>query len=122
MRFSSDPTEKNHIRAYEPGAILLRDRTINSHIIISAEQIIEDWQPAALDELSIADFAPALALKPDVILFGTGIRQRFPSIHLTTEIMRQGVAIEIMDTHAACSTFNVLINEHRAAVAALLIE
>ena len=121
MRFSSDPTEQNHIRAYEPGAIHLRDRTLTSNIIISADQIIEDWQPAPLAELSIADFAAAIELQPDVILFGTGAEQRFPDIALLTAIMQQGVAIEVMETHAACRTFNVLINEHRAAVAALLV-
>ena len=122
MRFSSDPTEQNHIRAYEPGAIHLRDRTLDSHIIISADTVIDDWQPAPLAELSIADFAAALDLRPDVILFGTGVSQRVPDIAVLTEIMRKGVAIEVMETHAACRTFNVLINEDRAAVAALLIE
>ena len=120
MRFSSDPTEKNHIRAYEPGAIHLRDRTLTSNIIISADQIVENWQPAPLAELSIADFAAAIEMRPDVILFGTGAQQRFPDIALLTEIMKQGIAIEVMETHAACRTFNVLINEHRSAVAALL--
>jgi len=120
MRFSSDPTEQNHIRAYEPGAIHLRDRTLTSNIIISADQLIEDWQPAPLKEMSIADFSAAIELRPDVILFGTGRQQRFPDIALLTEIMQQGIAIEVMETHAACSTFNVLINEHRSAVAALL--
>ena len=120
MRFSSDPTEQNPIRAYEPGAIHLRDRTLTSNIIISADQLIEDWQPAPLKEMSIADFSAAIELRPDVILFGTGRQQRFPDIALLTEIMQQGIAIEVMETHAACSTFNVLINEHRSAVAALL--
>ena len=78
-------------------------------------------QPAPLAELSIADFEAAIELQPDVILFGTGTAQRFPDIALLTAIMQQGVAIEVMETHAACRTFNVLINEHRAAVAALLV-
>lgn len=122
MRFSSDPGEKNQIRAYHPGAIHLQNRIINTNIIISADQIVEDWRPAPLEQLSIADFSPALALQPDVILLGTGARQRFPDIAVLTDILKQGIAIEVMETHAACRTFNVLINERRAAVAALLVD
>ncbi len=122
MRFSSDPTEHNQIRSCEPGAIHLRDQALHDHVIISASQIITDWRPPPVDALSIADFEPALALRPEILLFGTGSRQSFPDIAVMTEIMRMGVAIEVMKTAAACRTFNVLINEKRAAVAALLIE
>jgi uncharacterized protein len=122
MRFSSDPTEKNHIRSCEPGAVQVGDTKLQSHFIISADEIITDWNPPEIETLSINDFQPALDLKPDVILFGTGARQLFPHIALLTEIMRSGVAIEVMETVAACRTFNVLINEKRAAVAALLVD
>jgi uncharacterized protein len=121
MRFSSDPTEKNHIRACEPGAIHLHDQTLNTDVIISANEIITDWHPPAIAQLSINDFGQALALKPEVILFGTGTRQIFPDIAVLTDIMRAGVAVEVMDTVAACRTFNILISERRAAVAALLV-
>jgi uncharacterized protein len=122
MKFTADTTSGNVIRSYSPGEISLRDTVFTSHVIISQEQIISDWNPPAVDQLSIADFAPALELKPDIILFGTGLQQRFPDISLLTEIMRSGVAIEVMDTTAACRTFNVLIGEYRPVVAALLIE
>ena len=123
MRFSSDSNEeKNQIRACEPGAVHLRDQTLHNHLIISATEIITDWGPPAIDALSIDDFEPALAMKPEILLFGTGARQVFPDIALLTEIMRKGIAIEVMETVAACRTFNVLINERRAAVAALLVE
>jgi len=121
MRFSSDPTQNNHIRACEPGAIHLHDQIVNTNVIISANEIIADWRPPPIAQLSINDFEQALALNPEVILFGTGMRQTFPDIALLTDIMRAGVAIEVMDTVAACRTFNVLIGEHRAAVAALLV-
>ena len=122
MRFSSDPAEKNQIRACESGAIHLQDRVIEQHVILSADRIMTDWNPSPIASLSIDDFAPALELKPDVILFGTGDQQQFPDLRVMTEIMRSGIAIEVMATPAACRTFNVLINERRAAVAALLVD
>jgi uncharacterized protein len=122
MRFTADRAQGNVISSYIPGEIRLQNQTLNAHTIISRDELITDWQPPSLEELSIADFQPALDLKPDIILFGTGVSQRFPELRLMTEIMHQGVAIEVMDTHAACRTFNVLIGEYRAVVAALLIE
>jgi uncharacterized protein len=122
MQLTSDPAASNQIRSFEQGAVHLRNEVIRSDVIISAEEVITDWQPSAFDELSINDFARALELNPDIILFGTGLRQRFPNITVLTEIMRKGVAIEVMETNAACRTFNVLVNEHRSVVAALLVD
>jgi uncharacterized protein len=121
MKLTADSGSGNVIRSYSPGEIHLRNEVICSNVIISRQDLITDWQPPAIKDLSIADFQPALALKPDVILFGTGVNQQFPDISLLTEIMRTGVAIEVMVTPAACRTFNVLISEQRAVVAALLV-
>jgi uncharacterized protein len=122
MKFTPDSSQGNVIQSFTPGEIRLRDQTLHSNAIISHDQLLTDWDPPAIEALSIADFQLALDLQPDIILFGTGRTQRFPSMALMTEIMRAGVAIEVMQTDAACRTFNVLIGEHRAAVAALLID
>jgi len=122
MKFTADSARGNIIRSYSPGEIKLREDTIRTNVIISQEKIIPDWNPPAIDQLSIADFAPALDQKPEIILFGTGRQQQFPNIALLTEIMRAGTAIEVMETGAACRTYNVLIGEYRSVVAALLIE
>jgi uncharacterized protein len=122
MHFTSDKGSGNTIRSYQPGAIQLAERVLTTHTVLSAADIIENWEPAPFPELSVADFQPALDLRPEIILFGTGRQQRFPDIHLLTAIMRMGVAIEVMETHAACRTFNVLIGEKRAVVAALLVD
>jgi len=122
MKFTADSISGNIIRSYTPGQIKLRDDIIRSNLIISQDKVIPDWDPPAIEHLSIADFAPALEQKPDIILFGTGRRQNFPSISLLTEILRSGTAIEVMETGAACRTYNVLIGEYRSVVAALLID
>lgn len=121
MKFTPDRPRGNVIRSFSAGEIRLESQTLHSHAVISLDTIIA-WEPPPVAELSFADFAPALELQPDIILFGTGLTQQFPSMHVMTEIMRAGVAIEVMHTDAACRTFNVLIGENRAAVAALLVE
>jgi uncharacterized protein len=122
MKLTPDSAAGNTIRSYSPGEIRLRAETLHSNAIISSDQLIRDWNPPPVAELSIADFAPVLELEPEIILFGTGSRQQFPAIEVLTELLQSGVAIEVMETSAACRTFNVLIGEYRAAVAALLID
>ncbi len=121
MKFTPDRPQGNVIRSFQAGEIRLDDRTVRTHAIISEDRIVE-WQPPAIPQLTLDDFAPALEMRPDIILLGTGLKQEFPSMHLLTDIMRAGVTIEVMHTDAACRTFNVLIGEYRAAVAALLVD
>ena len=122
MKLSAESGSGNVIRSFRPGELRLTEQTFDVHVILSANKIIRDWKPAAFLELSIADFEPAIALDPEIILFGTGEQQRFPDNALMTEIMRQGIAFEVMDTSAACRTFNVLVSEFREVVAALLVQ
>jgi uncharacterized protein len=110
------------IRSFSEGKLHVNDRIIDRHVILTADEIISDWSPASLDNLSITDFTLALERDPEVIIFGTGLTQRFPRTQLITDIMRQGIGFETMDTAAACRTFNVLAAEQRRVVAALLLE
>ena len=121
MKLSKESGSGNVIRSFRPGELCLVEQTFKFHVILSASDIIQNWKPAAFPALSKADFKPAIALDPEIILFGTGKKQRFPNHALMTEIMRQGIAFEAMDTAAACRTFNVLVSEHREVVAALLV-
>ena len=122
MKLSAESGTGNLIRSFRPGELRLAEQTFDSHVILSASEIIQDWKPADFSDLSIADFEAAIALGPEIILFGTGEQQRFPGNALMTEIMRQGIAFEVMDTAAACRTFNVLVSEFREVVAALLVQ
>ncbi len=122
MKLSAESSSGNVIRSFRPGELRLSEQSFDSHVILSASKIIPDWKPAPFQELSIADFEPAIALDPEIILFGTGVQQKFPDNALMIEIMRQGIAFEVMDTAAACRTFNVLISEFREVVAALLVQ
>ena len=121
MQLDREQSKGNVIRSYSPGALRVNQQLLETPVIVSATQLIEDWAPAPLEELSIADFQAALDQSPEVILFGTGVRQLFPSPRLIAQIMRQGVGFEVMTTSAACRTFNVLAGERRRVVAALLL-
>ncbi len=121
MKLTADHAEGNTIKSYQPGQILVQETPILTNIIVSHDTLITDWEPPEVAALGIADFEPVLALEPEIILFGTGDTQSFPDISLITTILKRGTAFEVMDTNAACRTYNVLVGEYRKVVAALLV-
>ncbi len=122
MKLTADHSEGNTIQSYRPGEIRIQGELIYTNVIVSQDSLLTDWQPGQFHQLSLTDFRPVLDMEPEIILFGTGASQRFPDIALLTEILKAGIAIEVMETGAACRTFNVLVGEYRKAVAALLVD
>ena len=94
---------------------------IRTHVIVSADRIVRDWQASAPEELDPGHLESALAADPDVIILGTGNTLRMPKLDLMGLMAERGVGIEIMSTPAACRTYNVLLHEGRSVVAALLV-
>ncbi|HEY8555261.1 MAG TPA: Mth938-like domain-containing protein [Burkholderiales bacterium] len=114
--------QQNAVRAYAPGRITINEDTYTASLIITPERIIPDWPPRAFGDITEDDIAAITALEPEVVLLGTGDRLRFPAPALTRPLIEAGVGFEVMDTWAACRTYNVLMSEGRRVAAALLIE
>jgi uncharacterized protein len=74
------------------------------------------------DDLSADDFTFLKELKVEIVLLGTGARQRFPHPRLTAALAQAGIGLEVMDVQAACRTYNILVAEERKVAAALLFE
>jgi uncharacterized protein len=121
MLLNREQGNGNVIRSFSAGELRINDTIYTNHVIVSTDTIIENWLPADVKRLSIADFEDAMSATPELILFGTGTTQTFPSGALITDILRRGIGFEVMDTNAACRTFNVLAGEYRKVVAALLV-
>jgi uncharacterized protein len=81
---------------------------------------VQAWTAASFDSLSDSDFAALLNLSPELVLLGTGTRQRFPHPRLTRALTEARIGIEVMNTAAACRTYNILMSEGRRVVAAFL--
>jgi uncharacterized protein len=122
MQLNLEPGSGIVVRSFVAGELRVNDQAFTAPVIVTTDEIIADWSPPGIAEMSIADFQPALDRDPAIILFGTGSVQRFPATTLITDIMRAGIGFEVMDTAAACRTFNVLAGEQRRVVAALLID
>jgi uncharacterized protein len=111
---------QNVIRSYAPGRIVINQETYTASVIVTPESILADWRPRDFSDLTAVDFETIVALKPEVLLLGTGTRLRFPAPALMRPLMVARVGFEAMDTGAACRTYNVLMSEGRRVAAALL--
>lgn len=122
MRFSSDTTSSsgNLIRGYGPKLILVNGTAHSSSLIIMPDLVIPDWRPQSLEELCAEDFLPLHELHLEAVLLGTGERQRFPPLTTYLAFVERGIGFDVMDTRAACRTYNLLASEGRRIAAALL--
>jgi uncharacterized protein len=113
--------EANAILACSEREVRLAARTIAGSVILTRDAVLPDWRPPDVDRLSIADFDALLALSPEVVLLGTGSRQRIPPPSLYSEFAARGIGLEVMDNRAACRTYNVLLGEARDVAVALML-
>ena len=74
-----------------------------------------------LESLTHDNIAALALLKPELVLFGTGDLLRFPDSRLLASLAAARIGAEIMDTRAACRTYNILAEEGRNVAAALII-
>ena len=109
------------IRAYAPGRINVSDELLTQSFIVAPDRLIADWPPQRFEELTAAHLDAALALGPEILIIGTGATQRFLAGEILARLAAQGIGVEMMDTAAACRTYNILLSEDRKVVAALLM-
>ncbi|HMN44847.1 MAG TPA: Mth938-like domain-containing protein [Povalibacter sp.] len=110
------------VRAYSPGEIRVNETIVHRSCLLRADTLITDWRPQSLNELTAEDLEPLFALEPEIVVLGSGTRQKFPPSTLLARILSRGIGCEVMDTGAACRTYNVLVSEDRKVVAALFLQ
>jgi uncharacterized protein len=122
MRFTRDATSGiNLIRGYGGGELRINDTVYRGVVIVSAVALLNEAHLATFEALTSEDLlVRILALDPEVVLVGTGARQIFPPAEFAARFLRKGIGVEVMDTGAACRTYNVLVAEQRRVVAVLL--
>ena len=116
---ASLPGGVNTITGYGEGYVMVNGQRRDSSVVVLPERI-EPWAVKSFDELSTEDFAFLRDLKAEIVLLGTGARQRFPHPRYTAELAKAGIGLEVMDLQAACRTYNILVAEERKVAAALL--
>jgi uncharacterized protein len=117
----SGMTGQNMFTGYGAGHVIVNHKRFERSLIVLPDRIIENWDANAFEELTAEHFDFVMALQPEMVLFGTGATLRFPHPRLTRSLIRAGIGVEVMDTAAACRTYNILTAEGRQVAAALLI-
>lgn len=134
MKFSLENSSGNTIVAYDVGKIRIHQpalrladnndsgfRVISDSAIITPEALIEQWQPTAASNLLVTHMQQVLELQPEIVLLGTGRSLQFPAAEVMQICYQSGAGFEVMDTGAACRTYNILASEGRRVVAALFM-
>jgi uncharacterized protein len=112
----------NVIRSYSAEELRIGERSIRSSCIVMADALIANWPPATLEELEANHLEPIFELRPELVLLGTGPRQRFAPAAIRSAFATRGIGVEAMDLGAACRTFNILVQEERRVAAALFLK
>lgn len=107
------------VRSYERGRIRVRDQYYGCPLIIDRHHV-QAWLAENIETLDLAQLEPALADRPEVLLLGCGAVRIQPPQRLIADLGARGIGLEVMDSGAACRTYNILACENRSVVAALL--
>ena len=126
MKLQPDKLDVQSILGYGPGWVGLGrngvGEKIERSVIIGSRGELIEWNCACFEDLRAEHFDQLASYHPELVLFGSGTRLRFPPPAFLSSLMAKRIGIETMDTLAACRTYNILAGEGRHVMAALLIE
>jgi uncharacterized protein len=117
----SAPSGVQLVTAYGDDYVVVNGVRHADSIIVLPSRVLA-WGGHAFASLTEADFGFLASLEAEIVLLGTGSRQRFPHPRLTAALPRARIGLEVMDVQAACRTYNILVAEERKVAAALLFE
>ena len=121
MKLQTTRTDgRNVFTAYGDDYVSVNAQRHDVNLIVFPDRLIERWTQASNDTLASSDMAVLASLEADILLLGTGNQIRFPSPALCQPLIRAGKGLEVMDIHAACRTYNILVGEGRYVAAALI--
>lgn len=122
MKLHSDPQSSlNTITGYGIGYIEVNSQAYPHALIIQAEGEILPWLVDQFDNLTPENFESLCVFKPELIIIGTGKKQRFLKPEVIKPLIQAKIGFEMMDSQAACRTYNILMNEGRHVLAAIML-
>jgi uncharacterized protein len=121
LKFHLQAPTANIVTGSGPGWVRVGANEYRENVVLLPDDVVTGWAPEGFDALSAADFERLLSYNPEIVLLGTGASQRFPHPRLLSSLTSAHVGVEVMDTRAACRTFNILVAEGRRVAAALSI-
>lgn len=109
------------IEAYSSDGIRIRGEHYKDSLIIAPDQLLDSWHCPQMEALSVGLLEPVWVLNDiELLILGTGAQQRFPADEIYRQFQQHKIPLEVMDSSAACRTYNVLASEGRYIAAAIL--
>ena len=122
MKFERDEAPgRNTFTGYGEGYVEVNRKRYSASLVVAGDRLVADWPVASVEGLTADHFAAVVALAPEIVLLGTGARFTFPPPARLAPLYQAGIGVEVMDTPAACRTYNILLGEGRNVVAALVL-
>ena len=122
MKFEREQAEgKNSFTGYGEGYVEINRRRHGASLVVDAVRLVTDWPVTSVEGLAADHMAAIVEFNPEIVLLGTGAALRFPEPALLAPLYRAGIGVEVMDTPAACRTYNILLGEGRNVVAAVIV-
>lgn len=123
MKIEREQAEgRNMFTGYGAGYVEVNRTRYTASLVVGAEQLVTHWPLASIEGLGADHFAAILDMKPEIVLLGTGAAFVFPEPARLAPLHKARVGVEVMDTAAACRTYNILLAEGRGVVAALIVQ
>lgn len=122
MKLQPDRSNIAMINRYGPGWVIVGQEKFEHSVIITFDSQVVPWSCERFEDLQASHFELLAAYEPELVIFGSGHRMRFAPPVFLRSLITQGIGVETMDTQAACRTYNVLANEGRRVLTALIVE
>jgi len=123
MKLHSTETQQYQtVSSYDDTGVELNAIRFEQSLIVLPETPPAPWPVTSFDALTTEHFDQIDATRPDVVILGTGARQRFVHPKLIAALTARRIGVECMDNQAACRTYNILMAEGRKVALALILE
>ena len=123
MKFERDESQgRNKFSGYGEGYVAVNGKRHSASLVVTGDRIVTDWPAASVESLTADHLAAIVELRPEIVLLGTGSKFTFPDQSLLAPLYKAGIGVEVMDTPAACRTYNILLGEGRNVLAALIVD
>lgn len=116
----AQPSGQNVVTGYGAGYVSINAVRHETHLLVTPERVMR-WEISGIEALDPARAEQLIALQPEIVILGTGATLRFPVTEVARRFASAGIGFEVMDSKAACRTYNVLSTEGRRVLAAILI-
>lgn len=111
----------NVVQAADVGWVRIDGTDLRKSLLVSQDRLQKNWDVTSVTELGETQAQQLLEFQPELVIVGTGAQLVFPDRTFLLPFLQNGIGCEVMDTLAACRTYNVLLGEGRAVLAALIL-